>query len=69
MTQKINLSDNLKKLSKIVEWFDSQKEVDIEEGILKVKEGAKLLKASRQRLKEIENEFEEVKKDIQDINP
>lgn len=57
-----NLSENLKRLSEISEWFDSQDEVDIEEGLKKVKEAAGLIKASRERLKAVENEFEEIKK-------
>lgn len=62
---KTNLNDVLKKLSSIVEWFEEQKEVDVEAGLEKVKEGAKLIKASKERLREIENEFEEVKKEIE----
>ena len=65
-----NLSDNLKKLSEITEWFENQKEVDIEEGLKKVKEAVGLIKASKERLKAVENEFEEIKKevDIQEDN-
>ena len=65
-----NLSDNLKKLSEITEWFEGQEEVDIEEGLKKVKEAAGLIKASKERLKAVENEFEEIKKeaDIEELN-
>jgi len=59
-----NLSDNLKKLSEIAEWFDNREDVDVEQGLEKVKEAAILIKASKERLKEIENEFEEIKKEI-----
>lgn len=59
-----NLSDNLKKLSEITEWFEDQEEVDIDEGLKKVKEAAALIKASKERLKVIENEFEEIKKGV-----
>jgi exonuclease VII small subunit len=58
-----NLSSNLKKLSAITEWFEGQEEVDIEEGLKKVKEAAALIKASKERLKAVENEFEEIKKE------
>jgi len=51
----------MKKLRAITEWFESQEEVDVELGILKVKEGADLIRMSRERLKELENEFEDVK--------
>ena len=59
-----NLSNNLKQLADITEWFDKQKEVDVEEGLKKVKEAVALIKSSKERLKEVENEFEEIKKEI-----
>ncbi len=62
----INLNDSLKKLEDIVKWFEAQKEVDIEVGLTKVKEGVKLIKESRERLGEIENEFEEIKKQVEE---
>lgn len=60
----INLNENLKKLAEISDWFDKMKEIDVEEGLVKVKEAVVLIKASKERLGEIENEFEEIKKDI-----
>lgn len=59
-----NLSNNLKQLSKITEWFENQEDIDIEEGLKKVKEAVILIKASKERLKAIENEFEEIKKEV-----
>lgn len=59
-----NLKNNLKKLEEISNWFDSREEVDVEEGLDKVKEAVVLIKESKERLKQIENEFEEIKKDI-----
>ena len=59
-----NLSSNLKQLSEITDWFENQEEVDVEEGLKKVKEAAALIKASKERLKTIENEFEEIKKEV-----
>jgi len=59
-----NLSDNLKKLSEITEWFESQEKVDIEEGLRKVKEAVALIKTSKERLRAVENEFEEIKKEV-----
>jgi hypothetical protein len=59
-----NLNTNLKKLEEISEWFDNSKEVDVEEGLEKVKEAVVLIKESKERLKQIENEFEEIKKEI-----
>jgi exodeoxyribonuclease VII small subunit len=60
-----NLTKSLKEIEKIVDWFEEQDEVDVEEGIKKVKTGAKLIKESKKRLKEIENEFEDVKKELE----
>lgn len=59
-----NLNDNLKQLSEITEWFDSRQEIDVEEGLAKVKEAVLLIKESKARLKAIENEFEEIKKEV-----
>jgi len=62
---KSNLSESLKKLEQISDWFDEQKEIDLEKGLLKVKEGAKLIKESRAQLKDIENEFGEIKAEME----
>ncbi len=59
-----NLSEQLTKLQTIADWFDKQTEVDVEEGLKKVKEAAGLIKSSQERLKEIENEFTDLKKDL-----
>ncbi len=64
-TEKVNLNETLKKLANIVDWFESQSELDVEKGLENVKEGADLIKESRERLLEIENEFKEIKKEIQ----
>jgi len=61
---KNNLKDSLKKLKDIVDWFDKQEEVDVEAGLLKIKEGAGLIKESKKQLKVLENEFEKVKKEL-----
>jgi len=63
-TKKLNLASDLKRLSEIVDWFESQVDVDVEQGLIKVKEAAGLIKNSKKRLTEIENEFEEIKKEI-----
>ncbi len=61
---KTNINESLKKLEEIGDWFEQQKEVDVEAGLEKVREGSRLIKIARERLKQIENEFEEVKKEI-----
>lgn len=60
----VNLTETLKKIESIVAWFDAG-DVDVEQALEKVKEGATLIKTSRARLKEIENEFEVVKKELE----
>lgn len=66
---KLNLTDALKKLEDINDWFEHQDEIDVETGLEKVKEGVKLVKASQTRLQAIQNEFEEIKKDMVKIDP
>ena len=63
--QKVNLKDSLAKLNGIVEWFDEQEEVDVEVGLVKVKEGAELIKVCKKRLAEVENEFKEIQREIE----
>jgi len=63
-TEKVNLKESLSRLNNIVEWFDEQEEVDVELGLVKVKEGAELIKVCRIRLAEVENEFKEIQRDI-----
>ncbi len=41
--KKFNLKESLGKLNDIVAWFEEQEEVDVEVGLEKVKEGAKLV--------------------------
>lgn len=62
----VNLTKNLEKLGAIAEWFDEQEEVDIEEGLKKVREASGLIKESRGRLSEIENEFLTIRREIEE---
>ena len=61
---KETIAQSLGKLEKIIEWFDEQSEVQVEEGLKRVREGAVLIKDLRGRLKEVENQFQELKKDL-----
>lgn len=60
--KKTNIALTLAKLKKIVSWFENGEELDLEEGLRKVREGAKYLKEAKAELKEIDNEFKEVEK-------
>ncbi len=63
--EKGEITEDLAKLKKIVEWFEAQEEVDVEEGLGKVKEGSGIVKRLKARMGEIENEFEIIKKDLE----
>jgi exonuclease VII small subunit len=64
--KKGSLNENLKQLAQISSWFDDQKELDIEEGLKKVREAADLIKTSRKQLDSLENEFREIEKEFSD---
>ncbi|MBP9686349.1 MAG: exodeoxyribonuclease VII small subunit [Candidatus Doudnabacteria bacterium] len=66
MAKQETINDQLGHLEKIVKWFEGQKEVDVEKGLEKMKEGAVLIKQLKGRLREVENEFEEIKKDLEE---
>jgi exodeoxyribonuclease VII small subunit len=68
MAKEIDLTESLKKLEEIVDWFENQEEVDVEKGLEKVREGVKLIRSSKERLKKVENEFEEIKKELEEEN-
>ena len=61
-----SFQEHLKEIAAILEWFDSQEELDVEEALEKVKKAADLIKASKKRLGEIENEFKEIKKAVEE---
>ncbi len=64
--KKIKISESLTKLEQIINWFESRKDVDVEEGLKKVKDGAGLIKDLKTRLKEVETEFNEIKKELKE---
>jgi DnaJ-domain-containing protein 1 len=60
-----SFKQHLKEIADILEWFDAQEELDVEEALAKVKGAGELIKASKKRLVEVENEFIEIKKEIE----
>lgn len=60
----VNLTESLAELNGIVTWFDEQDDVDVEQGLEKVRDAAKLIKDSKTRLAQIENEFKEIEKEM-----
>ena len=61
-----NLKSNLEKLTSIVNWFEEQEEIDVEEGLKKVKESVEILKEAKKQFSDIENQFEEIKREIEE---
>ena len=62
--KKQNLKEYLKQIEKITTWFDDRDEIDIEEALEKVKQAARLIKASKDKLAQVQNEFKEIKKTV-----
>lgn len=62
--KKLDIKRNLQKLSEITDWFERQKDLDVEEALARVKEGGALIKSLKGRIKEVENEFREIKKEF-----
>ena len=60
-----SFKQHLKEIADILQWFDSQEELDVEEALQKVKQASTLIKASKKRLGEVENEFKIIKKEIE----
>jgi len=58
------VKESLEKLESIVAWFDKQEDIDLEEGLEKVKQGAEIVKDLKSKLKGIENKFKEIKDDL-----
>jgi len=63
--EKESFKNHLKEIAEILEWFDSQEDLDVERALEKVKKAAELIKTSKKRLGEIENEFKEIKAEIE----
>jgi len=64
VTKRNEIGESLKKLEAIALWFEKGSEIDVEEGLKKVREGAVLIKELKSRLAEVSNEFEEIKKEL-----
>lgn len=58
------ITDSLHELEEIVDWFESQNQVEVDEGLDKVKKGVELIKQLKTRIQKVENEFEEIKKEL-----
>ncbi|MCC6710745.1 MAG: exodeoxyribonuclease VII small subunit [Candidatus Pacebacteria bacterium] len=63
--QNFSLTEAMKKLEKINEWFQSE-EFDLDEALTKIQDADQLTKQIKTRLQEIENQFTSLKKDSLD---
>ncbi len=60
---KFNFSDSMKQIDEINEWFQREN-LDLEEALIKLRQGKELIQKCKERLNGIENEFKELKKDF-----
>jgi exodeoxyribonuclease VII small subunit len=70
--QNFDFKKSLEELEQINRWFQDE-EVDLDEGLKKLRRGKDLIKKCRDRLKNVENEFikikEEFKEEVQEGEP
>lgn len=59
-----SFSKNFRQLQQIVAWFEEQREIDVEEGMVKAKIAAELIQLCSRRLNQLENEFTVIKRDL-----
>jgi len=60
------ISKNLKNLEEIVSWFEKNKDLDIEEGLKKAKDGFTIIQELKKKIEKAENEFKELKKGLEE---
>jgi exodeoxyribonuclease VII small subunit len=58
--KKFDFTKSINRLEEINTWFQNE-DFNLDEGLLKLKEGKDLIKKSRARLQEVENEFVKIK--------
>ncbi|MBI5147691.1 MAG: exodeoxyribonuclease VII small subunit [Parcubacteria group bacterium] len=66
MEKKESISKLLADLESAIGWFEKQNDLDLEEGLKKVREGADLIKELKKRLQDVENEFSDIKKELEE---
>ena len=63
MTKKVDLKQSLQELQEITDWFQGE-DVDLDEGLEKLRAGVNLIKECKTKIKNIENEFIDIKKEL-----
>jgi exodeoxyribonuclease VII small subunit len=61
--KKFDFTQSVNKLEEINTWFQNE-DIELDEGLYKLKAGKELIKKCRTRLKEVENEFIKIKKEF-----
>jgi len=64
-TPEQNFGKLMQQLQEIVDWYEQQEELDLEEGLKKAKLAAELIRQCAQRLSQLENEFVKIKADLE----
>ena len=62
--QEQNFGTLMRQLQTIVDWYDQQQELDIEEGLAKARQAADLIRRCSRRLGQLENEFVKIKAEL-----
>ncbi len=60
--KEIDFAAAFEELEHITQWFDSQEQVDLDEGLKKFERGLSLADGLKKKLNEVENTVEEIKK-------
>jgi exodeoxyribonuclease VII small subunit len=61
-TKKLDFAQSINRLEEINAWFQHE-EIDLDEGLHKLREGNKLIKQCQDKLHEVENEFIKIKQE------
>lgn len=59
--KKINFTKAFEELEGITEWFDSEDQLDLDEGLKKFERGLELAGDLKKKLSEVENKVQEIK--------
>jgi exodeoxyribonuclease VII small subunit len=65
MSKQFDFAASIKELEEINKWFQSE-DIDLDEGLQKLKRGKELIQLLKGRLKNVENEFTKIKSDFND---
>jgi exodeoxyribonuclease VII small subunit len=64
-SRRFDFTESVNKLEEINSWFQNE-DIDLDEGLQKLKVGKELIKKCRVRLQDVENEFIKIKKEFVD---